>query len=403
MTANADMIHSTRKHSFWQAARDHPLLVITAALLLFAAALSANTFWGTTEQARVVVDIERLDVDREATSLSSLIRTPSLSIDVEREAMRSDQLIADALKEMRRGPTAILPLPTRLSLTPNQRDIDMSTFTETVLEKLNIKAGIQINKLEMSLSPDAIKPADNAANIVNAIAKSYVDLRNRERKLQKKQALLWADKKLASWQGTINTLKTKVVRTSQTDSSRLLSLFMDATRLAQAETLSKIQNATGQGGDQQPRYALDDLKYDHAMLGQDLEKLERISPQVNQAPDEDETKSSNLKNAKKELALFKEDLEGLVSSGLLDSPAAEIILRASSPVRSLIQWYIMVPLAAVLSIMTALGFAFFVSRWKVTRDQLKSLGSQSRSGTGVLSDPYWPMSTSQRREESPNP
>ncbi len=409
MSADADAMQNIRSHGFWQTARDRPLLVIIGALLIFAVALACNTFWGTAERVKTVIDIVRLEVDLDTPHPSSLIRAAPLSVDIEREAILSDQLIVDALKETTRGPATTLPLPARISPTADRLDIDSSTLAKAVSSGLNIELADQPNKLEISLLSAAIKPATNAAEIVNAIAANYADLRNQERKQQKEQVTHWADEKLASWQGINNVLKTldsetarsnlsSAADTSQAESNTLLGLFIDATKLAQSEMLSKIQNAADQTGNQQSEYSLDDLEDDYEMLGEDLEKLERISLQANLVLIGDRSEPSNSNDAGEERALFMESLGELMSSGILDSPAAKVVLPASSfPGNPLVQWNILVPLAAALSIMIALSFAFIMSRWRGPHGQPATFGSKPSPAEGsVLSDPYWPMTPEQR-------
>ncbi|MGI9452443.1 MAG: hypothetical protein ACR2QH_17655 [Geminicoccaceae bacterium] len=394
MTAKADATHRAQKQGFWAAARDYPLLVAISALLLFAAALVGSRFLGTAERVNTIVDVVRLDLDQDANDPNSLIRTAPLSIDAEREAVLSEELIGDALKKMPRDPA---------SATSDGRDLEISALTKAILKTLEIKAGVEIDKVEMSLSPDTVEPAVGVADVVNAIAESYIDLRNRERKQQKEEALSWADKKLAYWQGAIDILKASHHASSDgsaqtgiaiTDSTRLLGFFMDANRSAQADMLSKIENTVSTVSDQPSEISLYDLEHDYTTLQQDLKKLERVLLRVNYVSDDDAAKPSNLKDAEENLALFKKDLEGLISSGVLDQPAAKIVLPAKTPPwGSLLQWNILVPLAGALSIMIALALAFVTSRWRGS-------GTQRAAGEpGVLSDPYWPMTPLQRREE----
>ena len=394
MTVNADATQRTRKQGFWTAARDRPRLVAVSALVLFAAALVGSRFLGTAEGVNAIVDVTRLDLDHDANDPNSLIRTAPLSIDVEREAVLSDQLIGAALNKLSRDPASAIS---------DEHGLEMPALTNALIKNLDVKAGIEIDKVEMSLSSDAIEPAVGVADVVNAIAQGYVDLRNRERKQQKEEALDWADKKLAYWQGAIDILRTShsaspdgsaQLGVGMTDSTRLLGFFMDANRSAQADMLNKIENTVGTVDDQPSEFSLDDLEHDYTTLQLDLKKLERVSLRVDHVSDDGAAKPSNLRDAEENLALFKKDLEGLISSGVLDQPAAEIVLPANAPPwRPLLQWKIMVPLAAALSMTVALALAFVTSRWRGPGTQ------RAADQPGVLSNPYWPMPPKQHRDE----
>lgn len=413
MTANADtqtdMTTPAPERGFLATACERPVLFAASALLFFVPALFGSTFFGSPERIKAVVDVVRLDLDQDASSPVSLIRATPLAIDIERTAILSDQFIGEALDKMVLGADATLPLPSRSSSTTGGRNVGATTLTKTVFQDLRVKAAVETNALELSLSPDVIGPAGHAAEIVNKIATSYVDLRNQERKQQKEEALGWADKKLAYWQGAIEILKPAHVASpsdtvtlaaaSPTDSRKLLNFLMDATRSAQADTLSKIRNTVNVTDDQRREHSLNALEYHYTELLQDLERLESISFEVDRASDGQQSKPSNLRDAEEKLTLFKKDLEALISSGLLDSPAAKITSLASAvTTRSLSQWAVIIPLAAALSILLAMALVSIMARWQPTHAR-KAATAGLKAGGDVLSDPHWPMTPQQRREE----
>jgi hypothetical protein len=161
--------------------------------------------------------------------------------------------------------------------------------------------------------------ADTPAAIVNSVAARYVELRNQERRQQKEQALVWADNKLAYWQGAIEILKSDAEDAPdrappfETDERRLLDLLMEATRTAQADTLSRIRSTFSVTDDGRRDLSIEILEHDYARLTQDLERLETVVSEAGRAaPSAGET--ANLTETEEKLSLFKQDLDALISS-----------------------------------------------------------------------------------------
>ena len=404
MTAHADATPGTRKQSLWKDVREQPVFIVLSACLLFVLALSSVLLLVATERARTIIQIERVDLDRTASDPTSLVRTAPLSLDGERETLLSDSLIRDALKKLQGNSADALSFS-----SSNDGGLELSTLSATVLEDLKVKAaGSEASLVDVSLSPAAATFSGSADDIVNAIAASYVDLRNRERRRQKEQALNWANDKLASLQGTIETLTrfettapaaaetSSLEDPSQTNSETLLDFFIDATKSAQAETLNRMTTTVSTAiSDQKSVRDLEVLEFDYATLQDDLKRLEGISLQTTRPARENETKPISLTNAEHDLVRFKKDLDDLMSSGILDSPAATIVQKAlpTSSI-SMLQWNILAPAAAALSILVALALAVARSRWQAARTR-----QRASAGLEALSDPYWPMTPQQRQAD----
>ncbi len=387
-----------RKRINFAAAFEHPVLVASLALLFFTGALFGHSllgdiFSGPVDKAKTVIEVVRLDLDRDADNPTSLIRTTPLSLDSERKAILSHQLINEALIKAHLDKGWSSPLPA-----------DMTALSSAILEGMSVDQGADANQLDITLSSDAIKSTDhNVVDLVGMIARRYVELRNQERHRQKEQALGWADKKLAYWQGAIEILSSPkpadasgsltLAAAAQTDSKTLLNFLVDATKFAQTETLSEIQNAFSVTDEWRREQSLKTLELDYSSLSEDLKRLENISTQAPQTQQARQTKASNLRDTEEKLALFRKDLDALISSGLLDKPAAIIKMPASaiaSQSVSTSRWTVIIAIAAALSILLAMTLTAAISR-------LRSGDASDRMS--VLTDPHWPMKPHQRLED----
>lgn len=387
------------KRYFFQNASERPFLVAISALLFFVCGVVGNIFLGSSERVGTVIDTVRLDLNQNTDSPASLINTQPLSIDGERADILSDQLIGKAIDQVFAPPSS-----DSFSET-GQRDVDLAIvdpamMSATVLKGLSVDASLGANEFEISLEPDAVEASEQAVLIVNAVARNYVDLRNQERRQQKEQALAWADRQLAYWQAAIDILRpdseanvletVTLAQPPSTDGEKLHGLLLDATKSAQADMLSEIRNTMNLAEASKRKQAIDVLEYNYAKLAKDLERLESVSFQGGQ-----ETKPSNLQKAEEKLALFKDDLDKLISSGLLDQPAATIILPAvASQTRPLLHWGVAMPLAAALGILLALILASLITRWKSGNTGKKGVVDIGPS-LNVLANPHWPMKPNQ--------
>lgn len=409
MTVNADTQSdarlSAKMSDLLAPVRQRPVLAAVSAVLFFIAAVAVSSWFEQPEQIKSVVDVVRLDLDRDAENPTSLLRKTLLAVDTERTDIQTDRRIGSALDKMFLGIGTVLPLPSRTASKSGEHTVGVSSLTNAVLLGLQVDAGPKTSELVISLSSDIAESTDQAVDIVDKIAAGYADLRNRERKQLKEQVLGWADGKLAFWQDEIDALSREqdtepfnnAVSASQTDGTKLLAMIMDATRSAQADTLSKIRHIVSTGDGQQRGQSLDALEFDYTRLVQDLERLERLSVRAEPTPDRQQTEPPRLKEAEKELALFKKDLDALISSGVLDSPAAKIVATASrTSLTAPLRWAVIAPLAAASSIMLAIILASVVARLQ-SADGARTT-TTDRADADVLTDPHWPMTPQQREQ-----
>ena len=207
-TVDAQMTRTARpaERGFFKTAFQRPVLTVVSALLLFASAVIGSFFYGSTESINAGIEVVRLDLDRDASGPASLVKIAPLSIDAERAALLSDQLINEALE------TVVTPggrAPSAPSSGAGGRSVDANALSTAVRKDLRVEAGTRNNVLEISLpfgASEDFGTTDDQSDMVNSIAARYVELRNQERRQQKEQALSWADNKLAYWQGAIDIL-----------------------------------------------------------------------------------------------------------------------------------------------------------------------------------------------------
>ena len=145
--------------------------------------------------------------------------------------------------------------------------------------------------------------------------------------------------------------------------------------------------------------SLDALERDYRALELDAERLATISFDVEQLAGQ----QPSLDEAEQGLARFRDSLDELISSGLLDRPAAAILSPASTTtLRSFSQWAAIVPLAAAISMLLALSLVKTVANRQRRGFALgvpDATPSTDSSGD-VLSNPYWPMSPGQRPQNT---
>jgi membrane protein implicated in regulation of membrane protease activity len=199
---------------------------------------------------------------------------------------------------------------------------------------------------------------------------------------------------------------------SRTDHQKLLDLLLDANKTAQADTLSKIRT-TISVADDIGQNRVDALELHYAELAKDIGRLEGLATQLTeQAPPLRPENASELRDTENQLAQFKQDLDALISSGVLELPAAAMVSQAAAP-RSdglIHRWAVIVPLAAALSVLLAMILASLLSRYRRRRQpnaaersagetipRVKEAVADNKVSS-VLTDPYWPMSPKQRLE-----
>ena len=85
------------KIRFLSAAQERPILMVTAALLIFACLLFVSTLFGGAERANAIVEIQRIVLDREAGDPSTLIKPVALSVEAERALISSGPLVKEAV------------------------------------------------------------------------------------------------------------------------------------------------------------------------------------------------------------------------------------------------------------------------------------------------------------------
>ena len=374
-----------------RSAAKRSVFVGAAALIMFISAIFGFYWFHSSAPIKTVIKLERIHLDRNAVRASGLVQMTPLSLDIERLAILSDEFVEKALDQS--APARSQDQTTGAQLLASLDDDDerdgRNDLSRQVLRYLRVDVGPNSNELLITF-PRRIMPDDRSGiDVVNTIIDHYVDLRNRERKRQKDQVLIWADGKLAYWRDTmarLNAEKDDAIATTnrtapagQTEIGRLLTLFANATRSAQDEALKKIQGAVDGSSDQQRTPLINSLEQDFATLGHDVERWETIATVVNQPTS---SNAADLRRTEMELEIFKEELDMLISSGMLDKPAASVMQKASavSPI-SLFQWAVAIPTSAAVSIILAILFALIVFR----------RSSSQKAESSMLNDPYWPM------------
>lgn len=378
----------------------HPVFVVVVALLLFLSAIFGFSWFRSSAPIKAVVKLERVHLDSSAIRASNLVQITPISPDIERLAILSDDLIAKAIDRSKhaRGQTGLKPL--RSLVIPGEGDDEEKSVVlpKQISRHLRVAAGPNSSELEITLPRQIIEDDQGGIDVVNAMVDLYVELRNRERERQKNQVLVWADGKLAHWNENVTHLNPEGEKTISsidvpkhahyTDSGRLLALFTEATRSAQDEARKRIQRANNGTNDERKPPLINHLQQDFTTLARDIRRWENIETSVNQTTGPQVT---DLKRSEKELVLFKDDLDKLMSSGLLDQPAAIVMLQASAvPPISLTQWALVIPASAGASIVLAIILALTVFR----------RSSAQHRESNILDDPYWPMNRHQRPHDA---
>ena len=388
--ATPDVTHAMDGEGPFARAGRFPALIITSSLLIFGCALLGNSLFGRQEPVTALVDVVRIDLDRKATNPDAIILDKPLSVDAERKTLLSAEVVDQAL-----GGTGETDQDRSSPVSPAAEG--SARLKAAIRQHLRIDGTANESILELTLDPLASGIGDQATPVLNKIADHYAGLRNREREQQKEEVLSWADTRLADWQSTIQQLQADVARDMQverstdgleTDGRRLIAFLIGATRSAHDETMRGMFKATTVADEQQGNRSPDVLERDLSAFLRDLARLETISQTFALTSEQRQKTLSNLAEAEDQLLDFKHDLDDLISTGLLDSPAAKVILPASTPRLSpVVSWAVAVPAAAVLSIMAGFALALLASG-RQSRGAV--LVDMNATDADVLANPHWP-------------
>ena len=191
-----------------RSAAKRSVFVGAVALIMFISAIFGFFWFHSSAPIKTVIKLERIHLDRNAVRASDLVQMTPLSLDIERLAILSDEFVEKALDQA--APARSLDQTAKeqmlASLGDDKERRDHNALSRQVLRYLRVDVGPNSNELLVTF-PRRIIPDDRSGiDVVNTIIDHYVDLRNRERKRQKDQVLIWADGKLAYWRDTMARL-----------------------------------------------------------------------------------------------------------------------------------------------------------------------------------------------------
>lgn len=371
---------------------------IISALAFFGLAMAGNIYFVQPQPVRAIIEVERLDLDQTAETPSSFVRKTSFSPDQERDDLLNEAWIEEVLAS---HPS---------SRNGRDKPADIDTLTRTVSDRMAVDAVAGEETLALSFSPGAFETRETAKWVLEAIATGHVDRRNQERERQKQATNRWAETKLAERQAAIETLyaidEAKELAATpgnvavSTDDQTLHRFFLNATKDAQTDQLGTLRTMLGADDAGRQASSIKRVEREYSDLSEDLERLETISfsalgsgtPVGEQSP---------LQAAEAKLFDFTFELDQLVSSGVLDKPAASLIEppEVNGGVDARLPWGAAIPLAAAASIMLTL-LATAIASFALSMITAGGRGdAEPDPRDDVLRDPYWPLKAHQRHHK----